>query len=210
MNDRVFSVVYMFMITLFFTSLVTAVRIINEEKIQTNEKVKLQRVILNALDIPAPSDISDDELVQLFQKRVKKEVIADRTIYSMHDPEKQKPVRYAAIISGSGVWGPISAIVATDDNVEKLLYIDFFKHQETPGLGARITEKSFTDQFSGLALSSGSERNDFISITPPAPGKSPQEIDAITGATQTSRAVESFLNKEIAFIKGMKEKIKDI
>lgn len=208
MNERVFSVLYMFIITLFFTSLVTAVRIANEEKIQTNEKVKLQRVILNALDFPVPPDVSDDELVQLFESSVKKKVIEDRTIYSIHDPLTQKPVRYAAVIGGAGVWGPISAIVATDNDVEKLLYIDFFKHQETPGLGARITEKSFTDQFAGLSVSYDSEKKKFISITPPAPGKTPLEIDAITGATQTSRAVESFLNKEIVFIKKIREKIK--
>jgi len=46
---------------------------------------------------------------------------------------------------------------------------------------------------------------DFMGATYPTPG----EIDAITGATQTSRAVEAFLNREIAFIKERQEQIKE-
>ena len=130
-------------------------------------------------------------------------------MYTVYDPVTKKPVRYAVLIGGAGVWGPLSAIVATDTDIEKILEIEFYRHRETPGLGARITDQSFTDQFTGLPLSLGSGKKKFISITPPAPGKSPREIDAITGATKTSRAVETFLNKEIAFIKRMQEKIRE-
>lgn len=207
MNERVFSVLYMFMITLLFTSLVTAVRVFSEERIKTNEKARLQRVILNALDIPVVNGSANDDLVRLFEKSVETKVVEDRTVYAVNDPLTQRPVRYAVKIGGSGFWGPISAIVATDSAIEKILGIEFYRHQETPGLGGRITEQWFTDQFAGLPLSYEPDKNNFFTITPPAAGKRARELDAITGATQTSRAVETFINKEIAVIKGLQEKI---
>lgn len=209
MNERVFSVLYMFMITLFFTSLVTGVRFINDERIRNNEKVKLQKVILNVLDIQVASDASNVDMIRLFENNVKTKMVDDRTVYFVHDPVTKKPARYAFNIEGPGVWGPISAMVATDKDIEKIFEIKFYRHNETPGLGGRITEQRFTDQFAGLPLSYDVNKKNFFSITPPAPGKHPLEIDAITGATATSRAVETFLNKEFGFIKGKQEQIKE-
>ena len=209
MNERVLSVLYMFVATLIFTSLVSGVRMVNEERIRTNEKVRLEKVILDVLDIPVGADASNDDLVKLFASRVETKLVDDRTVYVAYDPLTKKPVRYGVEISGPGFWGPISAIVATDKDFEHILEIEFYRHQETPGLGGRISEQWFTDQFAGLPISDEPGRENFFSITPPAPGKPPGEIDAITGATQTSRAVETFLNREIAFIKTRKERIKE-
>lgn len=209
MNERVFSVLYMFVATLIFTSLVSGVRLVNEERIRTNEKVRLEKVILDVLDIPVVRDTANDDLVKLFASRVKTKLVAGRTVYIAYDPITKIPVRYGIAISGPGFWGPISAIVATDRDFTHILEIAFHRHQETPGLGGRISEQWFADQFAGLPLADEPGRKNFFSITPPAPGKSPGEIDAITGATQTSRAVETFLNREIAFIKERQEQIKE-
>ena len=59
MKKRLFSIVYMFLITLLFTSLVSAVKIINEERIERNEKIKLQRIVLEVLGIPLQPGASD-------------------------------------------------------------------------------------------------------------------------------------------------------
>ncbi len=202
MNKRVFSVLYMFMITLFFTSLVTGVRAVNEERIQTNQKVKLQKVILSVLNIPVEPDASSDDLLRLFESSVKKKEMNGRTMYTVYDPSGKTPARYAVIVNGPGFWGPIYGMVALDVDGAKITGIEFYRHQETPGLGARITEQWFKDQFTGLPLSQDPDKKTFFSLTPPAPEKSPRELDAITGATQTSRAVEAFLNKELESIKG--------
>lgn len=201
MNKRAFSVLYMFVITLFFTSLVTAVRVANDERIQTNQKVELQKVILNVLSVPVAADASNEDLVDLFEKRVKTKMVDGRTVYMVYDPSGKTPVRYAVEVGGAGFWGPISAMVATDGAVEKIVDIVFFRHQETPGLGARITEQWFEDQFANLSLTPDPNTKTFFSMTPPAPNKKPRELDAITGATQTSRAVESFLNKELEVVR---------
>ena len=45
-------------------------------------------------------------------------------------------------------------------------------------------------------------------LKPAGPGKAPNELDAVTGATGTSRAVEAFLNQELQkFLKEFRESI---
>jgi electron transport complex protein RnfG len=55
--------------------------------------------------------------------------------------------------------------------------ISIVKHSESPGLGAKITENEFRDQFIGLEL-------DDVELTYDG-----GQIDAITGATISSNAV---------------------
>ena len=65
MKKRIFSIIYMFLITLLFSSMVSAVKLFNEERIQRNEKIKLQRIILEVLDMPVHKGTSDAEVALL-------------------------------------------------------------------------------------------------------------------------------------------------
>ena len=56
MKSSLFSVAYMFGLTLLFTSAVSAVKHVNEERIALNEEIKLQAVVLDTLAIPLPEE----------------------------------------------------------------------------------------------------------------------------------------------------------
>lgn len=62
MKKQMQSVFYMFLITLFFASLVSAVKLMNEGKIASNQVRKLRRVILRVMAIPAENISSEAEL----------------------------------------------------------------------------------------------------------------------------------------------------
>ncbi len=83
---------------------------------------------------------------------------------------------YAFQSSGKGYGGEIEILVGLDTGF-KIKGISVLSHTETPGLGARITEASFTDQFKGMSLSE-------LALKSEGGG-----IDAITGATISSKAV---------------------
>jgi electron transport complex protein RnfG len=83
---------------------------------------------------------------------------------------------YAFIASGSGYGGDIDILVGLDSDF-KIKDISIITQTETPGLGARITESTFTDQFKGLSA-------DEIALR-----SNNGMIDAITGATISSKAV---------------------
>lgn len=204
MKNSLVSIAYMFLITFFFTSLVSAVKFFNEEKILNNEKIKLQKVVLHVLDISIINK-TDEEILRLFETSIMVKTMNDQKYYIAYENDRETIRGYAFTVGGSGFWGPIEAIVAVDGNLSKISGISFYKHTETPGLGARITEEWFTKQFAGLSLHPVSDGKKMFYLKPfgsktigSKTGKT--DLDAITGATGTSRSVENFLNAELDII----------
>ncbi|EFK97165.1 Na(+)-translocating NADH-quinone reductase subunit D [sediment metagenome] len=197
MRKRLYSVVFMFVLTFLFTAAVSTVKVYNEERIENNQQVKLQKIILQVLGIPVGGKASNREVIRIFEKRVKTIEVKKQTLYVGYSEEGRSITGYAFPVSGSGFWGPVYGMVSVDPQAATLLGIAFFKHSETPGLGARITEPWFTKQFKGLPLLPVEGDKKIFYLKPAGPGKDPNELDAITGATGTSRAVETFVNRDL-------------
>ncbi len=85
-------------------------------------------------------------------------------------------IGFAFLAVGKGYGGLIDILIGLEDETT-LKGVTIVSHLESPGLGARITETAFTDQFTG------------INIADIALQQKGGEIDAITGATISSRAV---------------------
>jgi len=199
MKKQALSIVYMFLITLFFASLISAVKFLNEAKIETNQIVKLQRIILKVLDIPVQEAISNENLTRLFTAQIKDIQIGKKTLYIGYEEDRRTIRGYAVPVGGPGFWGPIEGMVGITPDAKKVLGLAFYKHNETPGLGGRITEDWFSDQFKGLPLYPIEGGQNIFFLTPEGTQKRANELDAITGATNTSSAVEVFLNQELDF-----------
>ena len=193
------SVVYMFLISLFFASLVSAVKHLNEKTIASNQALKLQRIIIKVLDIAAEKNASDDQISRLFVERVKDIQIEERTLYVGYKEDGHTILGYAFPVGGPGFWGPIQGMVGVNPEATKVLGIAFYKHTETPGLGGRITEDWFSSQFNSLRLFPIEGDQKIFYLKPAGTTGAPNELDAITGATNTSSAVEAFLNDELDY-----------
>jgi Na+-transporting NADH:ubiquinone oxidoreductase subunit C len=88
-------------------------------------------------------------------------------------------------------------MVGIAPDASRVLGIAFIRHSETPGLGGRITESWFTDQFEDLPLYPIEGDQNIFYLKPEGTAQAPNDLDAITGATNTSAAVETFLNQEL-------------
>jgi Na+-transporting NADH:ubiquinone oxidoreductase subunit C len=196
-KKRLFSVAFMFVLTLFFTSMVSVVKLFTQVRVERNESAALQGVILEVLGIPGEGAAEALHPSRLFNERVKKIERSDRIVYAGYEADGRTVRGYAFSVRGPGFWGPIDAMVAVEPNALRILGIAFYRHSETPGLGARITENWFKKQFQGLPLYQPSGQETLFHLKPEGTGKKANELDAITGATQTSRAVEAFLNREL-------------
>jgi electron transport complex protein RnfG len=97
---------------------------------------------------------------------------------------------------GKGYGGEIGVIVGIDVAAERLLGIGITTHKETPGLGARIREKGFRKGFEGLALSGEAK----------VKGDG-GEVDAVSGATISSRGVCEAVTLAFDFYRENKEEI---
>lgn len=90
-------------------------------------------------------------------------------------------VGYCVELTTKGYGGDITMMVGFDAEL-KVLGVRIISHSETPGLGAKIENADFTDQFVGK-LGASAEKLEV--------GK---DIDAIGGATYSSRYVTDGVN----------------
>jgi Na(+)-translocating NADH:ubiquinone oxidoreductase C subunit len=94
----------------------------------------------------------------------------------------------------------MSLFICLEPDMETLKGIEVLDHSETPGLGGRITEERFKKQFIGKKLKPR------IMVVKGRKSEGINEVDAITGATNTSRGIESFLNDAMKeFWEGQRE-----
>ena len=89
-----------------------------------------------------------------------------------------------------GYGGDLKIMVGVDLVNDRLTGMEAVSHSETPGLGARIEEKGFRRQWKGLPI------DQEVAVT--ADGG---VIDAISGATTTSRAAARGTNQVLAFVR---------
>jgi Na+-translocating ferredoxin:NAD+ oxidoreductase subunit G len=106
-----------------------------------------------------------------------------------------KLVGYAFTAEGNGYQGTIKMIAGITPDLSKMTGMEVLESQETPGLGAEIAEKPFREQFDGLDAAGAIE---YVKNQKP---EKPNQIEAVTGATISSRAVVNILNKRIEDIR---------
>ncbi len=106
---------------------------------------------------------------------------------------------YIVPVNGSGLWGPIWGYVAVEGDWSTISGVVFAHKGETPGLGAEIVAPSFTDQFIGKRLFEGGKLVG-ISVLKGAGASRGNDhaVDAISGGTITSRAVETMISTTLA------------
>jgi Na+-transporting NADH:ubiquinone oxidoreductase subunit C len=91
-------------------------------------------------------------------------------------------------------------------DMSRVMNIQFLDQKETPGLGARIEEGWFVDQFKGVPIAWDQPVDKRIIVGQAPNPAAKNRVDAITGATQTSLALMRFLNSELeTFRKAIKE-----
>jgi electron transport complex protein RnfG len=113
-----------------------------------------------------------------------------RGIVEVVDKNK-KLLGYAFKAEGNGYQGTIEIIGGLNADLTQMQGIEIVESQETPGLGAEIAGDNFRKQFVGLSVTHPIE---YVKNQKP---QQPYQIEAITGATISSRAVVNILNKRI-------------
>ena len=95
------------------------------------------------------------------------------------------------VINTQGYGGAISILTGTDSN-GAVSGVAIIYHSETPGLGDKITNKSFLDLFKGFTV------NDKIAVK-----KHGGTIEQFSGATISPRAVAAGVKDSLTVINGM-------
>ena len=208
MKKALGSIGYMFLVAVVFTAVVSVVKLGNDARIERNQMVKLQKIVLMVLTLSEPG-ASDEDLLRTFGERVKAITVKDQTVYVGYEADGRTVLGYAFPVGGPGFWGPIYGMVGVNPDASKILGVAFYKHSETPGLGGRISEDWFMKQFAGLPLFPVEGDKKIFYLKPEGARTAPNDLDAITGASNTSAAVEAFLNRDLdQFLKQLWREIK--
>jgi Na+-transporting NADH:ubiquinone oxidoreductase subunit C len=185
----------MFAVTAAFSAVLITFSRATRERVEANEKLAVERAALVALDIDIPPGATNRELHDLYVRKVQQPTDASAGAYRL--VENDKTVAYAVPFTGRGFWDTISGFVGVKaEDRRTITGFAVYEQRETPGLGARITEPEFKQQFDADKRLADEGRPLTFKREDAATG--PTEINAITGATQTCTRLERMLNDRLA------------
>ncbi|HCX96420.1 MAG TPA: FMN-binding protein [Spirochaetaceae bacterium] len=193
-NSVIYAAVFTFVVCVGFVIILAIANQVTLARVNANKRLESRTAVLKAFglaDSTTPSSEIDSKYTQLVtEKSVEKATAYTATIDGQ---------TYVAVkLTMPGLWGPITAVLATDPAGTVVRGFEIIDQQETPGLGGRISEPWFSAQFKGkkvlpdgtIAFEQGSGKGNFD----PNNGT----VDAITGASRTSDFVRALVNRSLA------------
>ncbi|MBP5498663.1 MAG: NADH:ubiquinone reductase (Na(+)-transporting) subunit C [Muribaculaceae bacterium] len=168
---------------------------INIESNEAELKDNFNKYIVADYIVDDKGEIADSAANSAFNVNMKSNIKqANRVLPVYKSVLADGQVKYILPVYGAGLWGPIWGYVAVNDDGNTIFGTSFSHEGETPGLGARITENEFKAQFVGKKIM---KEGAFKSVEVVKKGQKSLDgadyVDAISGATITSRGVGSMI-----------------
>lgn len=159
---------------------------LSEADLQSLDLDPLTYTETGARNDPDLSDaLSGEEDVANIRRRVKY-----ATVYTIDNPDGT----YESVVlpvSGYGLWGIMYGYLALEGDGNTVKGIGFYDHKETPGLGGEISNPRWQAQWPGKQIYGDAQ--DVAFQVAKGGGGSSNQVDALAGATLTSRGVENMI-----------------
>ena len=187
--ERAYTVAFMLAVTVVFISAVAGTHVLTAERVERNAGLFLKRGVFEASGMTGTP--SAPELLAWFDQAARPAADAGGgPTFVVRDPGSGADRATVRVRRGAGLWGPIRAAVGVDA-AGNLTGVAILEQNETPGLGARITEPWFRRQFRGKRAP--------LDLDPEGTrAPATDRVDAVTGATISSRAVRDLVNRVVA------------
>lgn len=182
-GGALYTIGFIIVLSLVFGLVLGGASVYYSPKIEANELLAERRAILYVFDLDITG--TPEEIMERFAASVAEQTVSDIELYAHVDSE-DNVLAYAVPFSGSALWGSLHGYMGVSPDLDMITGVVFTEHNETPGLGGRIDELVYREQFRDLPLDIDSELS-----------YDQEGLDAITGATSTSNAVLRVLNQLI-------------
>ncbi|MEM9107743.1 MAG: Na(+)-translocating NADH-quinone reductase subunit C [Pseudomonadota bacterium] len=96
-------------------------------------------------------------------------------------------------VHGYGLWSTLYGFIALESNGNDIFGLQFYQHAETPGLGAEVDNPRWKALWSGKKLRDESGDLQITVDKVPPPAGIEYHVDALAGATLTSRGVDNLV-----------------
>lgn len=230
-NSNTYQILYAAVMVLLVGSVLALIYMALKPKQNENIANDTRKQILSALHIVAPSE---DQVKETYEKYIVQDLLVDRDGNTVKDgpnvafdvdmkknvklADRQLPVmkcqlddgsvKYVLPVYGAGLWGPIWGYVAVDEDGVTIFGANFSHEGETPGLGARIADQDFQQEFVGKHLFVDGQYKGVVVLKKGQKSvNGAEQVDALTGATITSRGVSDMLADCLAPYEGFLKKL---
>ena len=143
---------------------------------QRRNELNEQRI--NILKAAGITGVDDKNAEQFFEQHCTKTNEGDTPYYIIDGTITVIPMR------GNGLWGPIWGYIGLAKDLHTVVGAVFDHKSETPGLGAEITTSEYQNKYGGKQLLT---KDGAVTV----------EVDAIAGATRTSKGVEEMISRTL-------------
>ncbi len=206
-------VIFMVAITALYGAGVTGLHLSTTKTVEQNKRFIEEKALVELFSLGDVRKLSKVQIREIVETQI------DRT-ETITDPQTGKRIgllkaydsvarnhltAYGFPFSGVGFWAGIKGYIAVDSGLKKTVGMKVISQTETPGLGGRIEEPFFVKPFAdGLDITLPAKGKSYLYMgiqgSRPEPGTAQygRTFDAITGATQTSLAMERMLNTAVA------------
>lgn len=182
-KGHVYTLAFMLALSIVLTLALAVAYEAFKPRIAAHDRLREQRAVLYVFGLE--DGLTDAQVSDMFD-RVIRPAPEGGYVYAEGDAVKGSAVPF----SGAGLWGNISGYAGISAEKNEITGIVFTRQNETPGLGGRIDEPAYRENFRGLPIAPG---------TVLAYGtQDGYRLDAITGATQTSNAVLRIVNRMLS------------
>lgn len=195
MKDSLRTIIFAAVLGTVCAGLLTAASYVLKPYQDANAAAEKYRNIFGVLGVSYDQDANSTELLKLVKSEknpagmVSEAEVAGMAVFTYQHPQAGK--LYAVEFAGPGLWGPVEGLLCMRSDLKTIHSIAFYKHEETPGLGAEIEGDDFCGQFPDKNIA-GAEPG--IRVRKPDMAKGDNEVDGISGATLTCDKVEAMIN----------------
>jgi electron transport complex protein RnfG len=191
------------LLTIFFGASLAGVQLVLSPKIKEN---KINETLERVPELIAGSPKRDKKgaipLLEIKPKTIEVKKKGRKTFYSVFQATRDgKAAGWVVKSSGQGYADKIELLIGFDPLIHKITGLFILGQKETPGLGNKIIETGWRKQFVNKITG-----KNIIAVKTKA--ASPNEIDAITGATISSRSVCAIINTVVTDLKPVLSKAK--
>lgn len=185
-NSNVYTIVYAAVLVIIVAFLLALANAALKPRQDANVALSQKKQILASIN---ERNLGDQKSEETYEAIVSDAQLGDLTFYiAKKDGEK-----YILPVRGAGLWGGIWGYIALNED-KNTIYGTYFDHEsETPGLGGEIKTEAFQNQFIGKHLLRDGM---FVGVAIMKAGQTADgmdQVDAISGATITSKGVETMI-----------------
>ena len=232
-NSNSYQIIYAAVMVLLVGSVLALIYMALKPKQDENIANDTRKQILSALHIAAPDE---SQVKSTYEKYIIQDMLVDsdgnivdstenvafdvpmKSNVKLSDAERKLPVmkcrmddgsiKYVLPVYGAGLWGPIWGYIAMNEDGNTIYGANFSHEGETPGLGARIADKEFQDLFMDKHLfKDGEFKNVVVLKKGQTSTNGAEQVDALTGATITSRGVSDMLDDCLSRYEGFLKRL---